>query len=166
MDLQQEMREIYNRNSDDTKSIIKQAKEYSKELEKKKHVLAVLNIAQVIEQLVENKSFENADTYYIKLHLNHVFSCYGKNKNFLYAPVEKKVEKLSNSTEDLFKIPLDERYLGGNVDNFNLIDLSKPIKEQIFKILLSKELRTIVEYNQMQIDLPKNIQELTPKLKL
>lgn len=164
MDIQQELREIYNRSNDDTKAIIKQAKDYSKQLEKKNHILAVVNIAQVIEQLIENRSFENADTYYIKLNLNHVFSCYGKNKNFLYGPIEKKVGKLNNLTEDFFKIPLDENYISGNLDNF--IDLTKPIKEQVFKLLLSKELRTIVEYNQMQMDLPQNSQELTTKLKL
>jgi hypothetical protein len=164
MDIQQELREIYSRNIDDTRSIIRQAKDYSKELEKKHHILNVLNIAQAIEQLVENKSFEKADTYYIKLSLNNSFSCYDKNRNFLYAPVNKKVEKLSNSTEELFKITLDEKYMGGNLDNF--IDLSKPVKEQLFKMLLNKELRTIVEYNQMQIDLVENSQETSKKLKL
>jgi hypothetical protein len=97
--------------------------------------------------------------------LNKNFESYDKNKNFLWDIVDTNIFKLNESLKDLFDNNLNEKYIGGNIDNF--IDLNKPIKEQIFKILLSKELKQIMEYNEMQMELPhNNAEKKSKKLKL
>lgn len=164
MNIQKELKEFLSRDSNDNKSIIKQAEEYRKTLEKKTHILAVLNIAHVIDKLVDNKILEKAKVSYIKLRIGDVFDSYDQNKNFLWDAYDKKIAKINNSIKEVFKSELNEKYLGAHLSTF--IDLEKPVKEQVFKILLSKELRTIVEYNQMQMDLSEKNHEITKKLKL
>lgn len=165
MDIQKELKEIYTKNNDEPKTFIKNAEIYDDLLEKKKHILQVINRIQVIENLVGNKILENLNTCYIKLSPNEVFSCYDKNRNFLWSSTNKEIDKLNNSLKKIFNSELNHKYIGGNLDS--LVDLSKPVKEQILKILLSKELRQIVEYNEMQMDLPtNNIKKENNKLKL
>jgi hypothetical protein len=164
MNIQKEIEEILSIDSINPKSITKQAKEYKENLEKKNHILNVINIFNTIDKLEKNKVFKKYSIHYIKFKLNKPFDCYDKHRNFLWDAVDKDIKKLNESLKDLFNNSLSEKYLGGNMDNF--VDLSKPIKEQIYKILLSKELKQIMEYNEMQIELPHNASEEVKKIKL
>jgi hypothetical protein len=162
MDLQNDIKEINNRVSSDVNDIINQAEQYNQIMKKKSHILSVLNTIKLIEELQQKNFFQESRIWYIDFNTSMQINFFGINKNYISSDFR------GTELDNLFKNILTNNtlYEYTNKDYSELIDLNKPVKEQVLKVLLSPELQKLVEYNEMQMELPHNDLTETKKLKL
>lgn len=146
--------------------LVDEAMEQRKIWDQKAHILKVINFANEIENLVENKIFENDNisminiTSYGSNTSNHIgIILLNANFDMLKNPKKKEYHSFFNAVSSL--CDFDIKNTKGSFDSY--IHLNRNITEQIYKILLSKELRDILEYSQEQIQLKETEYQNKPK---
>jgi hypothetical protein len=141
---------------------------------KKSHIFNVIRLANAIEQLQQEEIFKNDGVEYIAIdHENNSTTGNFLMCNFFNSKghIEKRVK--GKDIESYTKI---RDYINSfdNFDDKNIqtqdfegnIFLKDDIRKQIFNVLLSKELRTVIGYSEMQLELKNGITPQTKKLKL
>jgi predicted RNA-binding protein with PIN domain len=125
---------------------------------KKAHIFNIINLVNRIEQTNNEGLFEAQNIAFIEI--LHKYNSHSGNfvtLNFL----NQNKEQIPNVDREVYNklspyfAPLDgfnDKYI--EKSDFELsIDLKQNIKEQIFNVLLSAELKNVIEYSQMQIEL-------------
>jgi hypothetical protein len=144
--------------------LIENAMEQRKIWDQKAHILKVISFVGEIEDLVDNKVFERDNISFMNI------ASYGSNTSNHIGII------LLSSKYDMIKNPKSKEYKNffnavSNLNDFDIkntrgafsayVDLKKDIVEQVYKFLLSKELRDMLDYSEEQLQ----IQENEPKSK-
>lgn len=143
--------------------------EQQKILDKKSHIFKVVRLANAIEDLENNGIFNSHNIEFINL-MHKYNSPSGNFVRFVFDNSTEEIPFIINGkySEPYLKIRNYFDALDGfsdeNIqeDDFEVsINLKGNITEQIFNVLLSQELRTVVGYSKMQLEL-KGVND-TPK---
>lgn len=180
MDIKKELIKI----SSDSSSIDKliESVELKKhELSKKSHLLRVIALGNTIEELNKTNLFKDEQVKFLEVCLDKeppiadlklTFCILDKNKNRM------RVIDENNIFVPVFSTLMVQTYKLGLINQMfinedaltslkadRIIELKPGIKDVLLNILLSDELRKILEYNKMQIELPSNNGLSSKKLK-
>ncbi len=135
--------------------LVNEAMEQRKIWDQKAHILKVFNLTREIETLVENKIFEKHDIAKINIanygsgSSNHIgIILFSSDFEMLKNPKDKEYKRLFSLFDQLSDF--DIKNTNGPFSAY--IDLQKEVKTQIYKVLLSKDLRTLLEDNEAQIN--------------
>ncbi len=147
MDLTKELNEIDKFKGGNPDSLINYVLEQNKMMQKKIHLLYVMNITKTIDELAKQKIFEKDEVCFLEIYTDEDCALYDKSNCYIME---------DNSSYDLLKKlfknnAINLAYTSKNINK--RIDLREDVQEQIYKMFLSKELRTILEYNEMNINL-------------
>lgn len=164
MDLIKELKSI-NKNVNINR-LIDDAMEKRKIWDQKSHILKVINFIKEIEKLVENKVFESDNIALINMASygsntsNHIGIILLSSKfDMLKNPKKKEYKQFFNVLSSL--ADFDIKNTKGPFDAY--INLQKDIKSQIYNILLSNELRSILDYSEDQLNMTVNGQSNQPR---
>lgn len=142
------------------------ALEQRKIWDQKTHLLKVISLVREIKNLVENKVFESDGISMINMASygsntsNHIgIILLSENFDMLKNPKKKEYHNFFNALSILSDF--DIKNTSGAFDAY--IKLDKNIEEQIYKILLSKELKSILDYSQEKLSGKDNEQENKPR---
>jgi hypothetical protein len=160
MDIIKELK-LLNKNTNINK-LVDDAMEQRKIWDQKAHILKVINLVREIEKLVAGKIFEQDEIFMINMasygsgSSNHIgIILLSSQFDMLKNPKKKEYHNFFSSLSKL--ADFDIKNTPGAFDAY--IKLDKSIDEQIYKILLSKELRSILDYSQEQLSINDNEQE-------
>jgi hypothetical protein len=173
MDIREELKDLLyeNKSAHDLRNEIIQEKV---QIEKKLQIIQAISLAQKMEKAVKENLFHDftSITYEIKfysLDFSVDYSLKIKNRK-----THSKVLS-SELTDFIDKISLDIRLLNPNYRNYDKLnnlnsihtfEFKHGIGEEILELFLSKELKTVVDYNKMQLELPNNNESASKKLKI
>ncbi len=165
MDLKQELDKI-SKNKNNVNSIINSLSGEREELDKKIHILKVIKIADAIDEIIKNGDFLQTEINYINL-LNNYSDDYAyrimvdvQSKDhrviYNYDLLNNSVESIKGIWElfrilDGFNITYVNEHFGEN--KRKIIKLDNSFKEELLDILLSRELKTTLEYYNMEKEL-------------
>ncbi len=172
MDLSTELNSLVFGNKD-IDEIFKIISIQQEELKKKAHILWVVSIGQVVDELLENKVFEKHGITEINIfdelnvfrsRHNLTVKVYDDCGRQTFPPLHP--DDLGNFKELLRKLDFNQDHVSDKVGpNGIFIPINESFKNNIMSFLLSPEMQKILEYNQMQIDIP-NEQNKIKKHKL
>ncbi len=149
---------------------------------KKLHLFKILSISNKLEQKVKTDFFSKDNIKFLKIYLhdddrreNHYligFNLFNDNELVRNFSDKKFVEK-----HDYFISLLKDQIEGSgslsdkliNIDikdNPKYLALKPGIGEKLIDILLSKELKSILDYNKLQLNIPVNHQSNQTKIKI
>jgi hypothetical protein len=179
MDLRTELRKRDKVSS--MKSCIEELKKEQEELNKKTHIIKVLALAQGLYEIAHSDLLNNQGVSGIRLenHLDQYNDRTGisfdlldinrKKMNIVFTG--KTVGNIHSEILEIFKstlrfVPLG--YLNEKFESntYEEIIFNKDIKERVIDLCLSSELKTILKYNELNLDLIHNEQNNNKKLKL
>lgn len=175
MDIKNELKEI-TLNSDSVNEVIKSIMDEQEKLEKKLHLFNIISLADKIEKFVEEGYFDNPKVISLNLVFdfqNYIYFSTGfflkdEDNNILSMDdnkiyYEKPMLFFKEIFSDLgwFKV----NFMSEDHEPKELI-LEIGIKDKILDIFLSEELKSIYEYNKMQIDLPDDNISSAKKIKV
>lgn len=172
MDIQKELKELIY----DKKSVYDLRDEINQEkikLEKQMHLILALSISEKMEKAVNQNlfrdfSFINYEIRFYSLKLSVKYSLKGKgNKKYKTNISQELTEFLDEIALDMDL--LDAKYRNqdklSNSNPEHILELKPGIGQEMLELFLSKELKTVLEYNKMQIELPSNNGLSSKKLK-
>jgi hypothetical protein len=177
MDLLKELAEI-DTDQSSADNIINDIENQKYELSKKSHILKILALCNQVEKIIDEVEFKQDKIKFLKVYwegnaqrkdIKLGFYLLDSNKKELAVLNEnytfiKSFSMLSKETDKLglfdpaFKSDLDP-----NSEDM-ILDAKLSIKEKLLNILLSKELKSILDYNRMQLNIPEN--ENTKKVRM
>lgn len=159
-------------NFQDAMNYIEEQKEL---LEKKSHIFKVIRLANMIEKLNKDGLFSshkitsiNMCHYYNNFNGNYIRFEFFNDEQEVESRIDGKyIEPYIETTEYFDNLDgFDEKYIS-NEDFETEITLKGNIKKQIFSVLLSQELQTILDYSEMQIELEnKKTIDVSKKIKM
>jgi hypothetical protein len=179
MDLTKELRSMQAGENEETINQLYQEKE---EISKKIYIITILQTVDIIEQMFQNKIYDKFGTSIIRIHYEYEpdvgniinfdlldnfevkIPVYTKNlpKEITYLPHKTKdfLHSLNGFSDDFLSKKLQE-------DKEIWIDIDANVGSNVRNLLLSTELKKILDYNQMQISLGEsNNNSDSKKLKL
>lgn len=174
MDISKELEQIDN-NKIRVAPLLNNLVAQREELDKKIHLFKIVQIANTIKEMVNNDEFKTDDIYSIKLfnvydddygyRIN--FRCYDKNYdlvseiNWLNEPVESinVLEKLIQTLIGFNSTYINEDFVEGS--NKEII-MKQGCEKDFLNLLLSKELKTTLDYSTLKKEVPQ-ANEVKPK---
>jgi GTPase Era involved in 16S rRNA processing len=161
MNLMNEIQTI--RESGDAKSVVKILREQKKELEKKLFIVQILQMANHAHKLYEERVFEDNKlhlfeiSWYVEDGVGNAFNYQFKSKSdeIIYMTVSNG-RKLTPLVDPLLALMnFNEDFISDEFKNDNkcVLEVDENIREKILNILLSKELKKQLEYNELQLDI-------------
>ena len=172
MDIKEELKELMN-DDKSANSLMAEINQEKVKLEKKLHIIQVVSITNRMEKAVEEKFFNDFDFinyeirfYSLEFSVNYTLQNKGKrtpSKN-ISPEIVKFLDDLSSDIQSL-----NPKYKNDRLSNLNRehkLELKPGIGEQMLELFLSKELKNIVDYNKMQLELPTNNDSISKKLKI
>jgi hypothetical protein len=132
---------------------------------KKSHIFKVISLINRLEQVKNDGLFDEHEIEFIEI-LHKYNSPNGNFIKFNFFNADKEevaslnhgvYNEVYNKLVSYFDAldGFNEEYIGKRDFELN-VNLNKNIKEQILSVLLSQELKTVVEFSQMQIELEHN----------
>lgn len=178
MDISKELSKL-NNNAENISDVVAKIKKEYENIEKKRHMFEMMEIAHKIKLIVPILLEAGVTTLRLSRRIRE--GCFGLE----LAPKDDKGERLEvrdnknnflpwfQSLMDIYmnitlNCKLTEEFQDKNKSNPQDINLLEEIEPQIYKALLSKELKTILDYNQLYLRLEqktKKIQRETNKSK-
>lgn len=157
MDIINELKKLSLEDSN-TKQILKNMND---EMEKKLHILRVFEFAHAIDSLAKDKKYQKYlkiikvfNNTYQSRPLMMIFLDHHDNDVLRYSiNVMQELVELKPLIENIVKSKIEYTNCDIPVGKFISIDFKKGMKDEILKYFLSDELKTILDYSQMQIDL-------------
>jgi hypothetical protein len=165
MDIKNNLKEAIE-NRDAVEKIIKSILDEQAQLEKKLHIFKVISLADKIEQAIETGYFNEPkvealtfvldynDFIYLEIGYyltNDDQTLFSENDNKIY--YEKPISFFTDLFKEMGKFKAELTSENHEPDE---LKLEIGIKDKILDILLSDELKKILEYNKMQLELPTN----------
>jgi len=150
MDLSKELNEIKKIKGVKPKSLVNYVVEQNEIMQKKFHILYIFNIANAIDELAKQQVFEKDGVCYLEMEKGQDCALYDKHK--CYIMEDNNSYNLLNKLIKNDSLNLD--YIEGYTNT--KIDLKRNIQEQIYKIFLTKDLKSLLDYNQIGIELTNN----------
>jgi hypothetical protein len=172
MDLIKELEKLKNGNISH-QSLVDQLEQEKEDLEKKKYMVALLHTAKQVEEYVNLRNFAtlNIKGFLLECYIDEDF--YHSIRIHFYRPDGEIIHPSSMRKEyPGLTARLDEILHGGDPKYWLVkteylnedfiekrshdIDLAKGAGEKVLDALLNKELKNILDYSRMQVDLPTN----------
>jgi hypothetical protein len=164
--------------------ILKEIRIQREEIYKKEHIFKALAVTTLIEEMIENGQFEehgvktikisyhydkNSDFNTMNFYLygidNKGFSKYNRSGKAEDEPLEpvKKLKEVFDRFHIFYTNEICEDFMP---DEENIFDLKPGVGDNILNMLLSKELKAILQYSHLRNDLPKNKADTKGKSKV
>jgi hypothetical protein len=167
MDLTKEFKTM--QNDGNSKNIVAQLREKQIEIEKKIFIVQIVDMANYAQKLYEEKVFQENKIHLFEVSWNfedgvgNAFDYRFKdeaNENIIYLTVKNanKLSPMLNCLTSLMGFNDDFLSEGFNHYQKNLLEINKNIKEKILNLFLSEELKKIVEYNELELNIDKKEQ--------
>lgn len=178
MDITKELKDL-SQDNNFGEDLIEQLKLKEEEIRKKRYLIRVIALTKRFDNIISTKLLENAGIEFIKLQFDILrtitnksvytfsFNFLDKNRDLVSLFVNNREGVITdeasyiNKLFNKFLLPegLPQDLVGNKInDRFKcLLTLNLQVNDQILDVLLSDELKTIYEYNTMQIDLSSNV---------
>lgn len=177
MDIKKELEKL-NSTKGFGENIIKDIINEQEELEKKLYLFKVMVLANKLEDAVGKDFFKPEQIASVKIFFEFYDHIYVDTEFYLITESGEKVSESHNKI--YYEKPIlffGELFgeLGRNKVDFISsdnelkeikIELKSGIKEKVLEIFLSEELKTILEYNKMELDLPNNNENNSKRMKM
>jgi len=166
----------FENNKKSANEIIMQLENDRKELNKQIHIFKVLDVGSKIQQLFDDGTFKKNDLVSIHIHYEYDYD-YGNEIKYSLHKEDGEVSRAFLPDDLIDKIGETFRIIEGfKLENINM-EFNKPhtsyqvkteenFKEKFTDLLLSDELKRVLNYSRLQNDLPKtnSIKDKTKKL--
>jgi len=181
MDITKELKEI-DLNNENINKFVKDIEFQQHELLKKAHLLKVVNFANEVEKLIKTNIFFDYNIYFFEAYWDRPIGSSNIKLSFLIQDKSKKRMNVIDESNLLIK-PFAK--ISGLVDQLNwfkpefikqsaleltlediIIEIKPGIKDKILDILLSNELKSILNYNKMQNELVTSHLNIDKKFKM
>ncbi len=158
MDIGEEI--SYLKNGSSSEEILLNLMVEKEELEQKIHIFKVIKLTDSIREMLESNPFERYGITFIELthevfHSTNEslisFDLYDSNKQRIKDVVEP-IRQIKKLFENMYNIDSSNISHNMNIES-NLVELKKGADQEILNLLLSKELKTLFDYQMMQSDL-------------
>jgi hypothetical protein len=175
MDITKELKEL---NSTDNfgNKILQELEVQQDEFNKKLYLIQMLSAAKEIESMVNEGFFKlnNIDWLYMNIYESkfekkfHKITMRVGGENFIKDSHEQefynlKIKKIFKNIEEINLKLVNEELL---INHEFYLDLIPGVEQKILDLFLSDELKKVLEYNQMQLELSNNNDSNNKKLKL
>jgi hypothetical protein len=181
MDIKTELMQIESDNSSIDK-LVQDIEFQENELLKKAHILKIVALANKIESMIKTDLFTEYKVDFLEIYWENLvgsdktklgFCILDKNKQRLpplngnhgfikpFAAIMKETDKLGFFKQSFLK----EDALELKPQDM-IIELKLGIKDKLLNVLLSNELKKVLEYNKMQLEVPNNNESNSKKLKM
>jgi hypothetical protein len=169
MDIREELKDLLyeNKSAHDLRNEIIQEKV---QIEKKLQIIQAISLAQKMEKAVKENLFSNFslinfEIRFYSLTLSVKYSLKSKGKKNITPELIEFLDEISHDIELLYAKYRNEKKLS-NLNPEHKLELKPGIGEKMLELFLAKELKTIVDYNKIQLELPNNNDSASKKLKI
>jgi hypothetical protein len=181
MDIKKELIEI-NLDKLSADRFIQDIESQQYELSKKSHILKSIAFGNTMEELVLTDLFRNHGVYFLEAYWQKPIGegdiklCFcildSEHKRMsvvdrynTFVPPFAMLDKINNKINPIKPEFVNELGLQLH-SNYTLLELKPGIKKKLLELLLSTELKSILDYNEMENDLPSNNDASTKKIKM
>ena len=178
MDIRKELKQIAENNKSADDVVVDISQQYEDlvkqqyELVKRQYIFRVMSLASGIEEAVQQGFFNIKNLQWLEIECHETEHGYGtafwlmdKDGEFISSKIPEQSGFILHSFDKIMNFHGDfaqENFASGP----HKIEIKTGIGEKLLNLFLSDELRKILEYNKMQLDLPDNNDSNTKRPKI
>lgn len=155
--------ESYQNNTKGIEDIVEEFEKEKEAINKKIHIFKVLEIGNIIQELIDNKQLNSEEISAITISYGYDYD-YGNEINLDFINIEKTDSFKKYLPKELIHLINDTSSIINGFKNKNIneiftqntemkIRINDNFKEKFIDLMLSSELKNILNYNELQIDL-------------
>lgn len=168
MNISQELKEILSKEKT-AEEVFNDIEKQQKDLNIKAHLIWAINIKNTVKDLLDNNFFEW--NYVKSISLINDTNIYNKGNNLritLFEDSENNLDieiynnqELSNFKKLLRKFEFDDININAEIHKRSTVNfkVDENLPNNILDLLLSKEMKTILEYSELEVSMPSQISQ-------